>query len=475
MSERTESVPATQSQTPNTESAVPTTAAPAATPAAESAVPSPEVTAATPAVQESAEQAAEAAAEREAELREQAVETLTACRKAFAKGEAAYRAGLLEAGRLADQFVHQKLALGDKRAAATDLLTLELSKYASSTVDPNALIACYWSYHLLAESQDLAGKGKKQGPADVVPLGVWKEHWARLAERQAKDTPQEHWTLLPGLETECKAAFAKAIQDGLSRDAVRDLVRGLVVEYARRQADAKAAEGKLAAERATAEKARLEEQAAKVRAAREEHEKAQQAAKAEANEQTTQAVAESAARLQAEQKAVVEAQARVEQAEREKALADKRAKAEAERLERESRKAEAKATKGQTADKPASKAADGTSDPKANPADQRGTVVGGNLLRTAAAGTVKDIAEMACELVTGGDAPDDVFAELLRALKASGEMSKATVRAIDAALVVLTRKESPKPPAGPSPVEVANRIAGTPAPAEQRNGQPAAA
>ena len=93
----------------------------------------------------------------------------------------------------------------------------------------------------------------------------------------------------------------------------------------------------------------------------------------------------------------------------------------------------------------------------------KGTTVTGNLLRAAAHGTAKDVAGMAAELVTGSDKPDDVFMELLRQLKASKDMGKASKRAIDAALVVLTRKDKPQAPeqkpATPSPEQVAAALA----------------
>jgi hypothetical protein len=67
------------------------------------------------------------------------------------------------------------------------------------------------------------------------------------------------------------------------------------------------------------------------------------------------------------------------------------------------------------------------------------------LLAVAKRGTAKDVAGMAAELVTGTDAPDDVLTELLGQLKASGQMSAKAVRAIDAALVVLTRSDRTNP------------------------------
>ncbi len=97
----------------------------------------------------------------------------------------------------------------------------------------------------------------------------------------------------------------------------------------------------------------------------------------------------------------------------------------------------------------------------------------GNLLQAAKQGTAKDVAAMAAELVTGCEEPDDVTAELLRLLVASGELSKGTVRALQAALVLLARKEEPAKPATPavSPVAVAAALTTKPS----TNGTPAAA
>ncbi len=82
-----------------------------------------------------------------------------------------------------------------------------------------------------------------------------------------------------------------------------------------------------------------------------------------------------------------------------------------------------------------------------------------NLLQTAKAGTAKDVAGMAAELVTGSDAPDDVLAELLGMLAGSKELSAKGKRACQSALLVLTRKESPSP----AQVAAALHPAGAPA------------
>ena len=118
MSDRTTSVPVPQEQTP--ESAV----------VAE--------------VQANAEQAAQ---EEERLLRE-ADSTCKAAVRAFRKGEQEYRKGLLEAGRLADLYVHQRIALKHPRENAIKTLEGEFSRYASSSVDVDRLIRCYHAIDL---------------------------------------------------------------------------------------------------------------------------------------------------------------------------------------------------------------------------------------------------------------------------------------------------------------------------------------
>src|SRR5581483_3694859 len=66
----------------------------------------------------------------------------------------------------------------------------------------------------------------------------------------------------------------------------------------------------------------------------------------------------------------------------------------------------------------------------------------GNLLSPAdigKAGTVKDVAEMAVELITSNDNPDGVLEALLKLLKDHNTISKTSKRAIDAALTTLAR------------------------------------
>ena len=184
MTERTSSVPVPQAEVP---------APDAEKPAGLSADPIPEA----------AVQAAEqAAAEAEEKSRTEAASTLKALVKAYRAGERSYRAGLLEAGRLADQYLHQRMDLGDKRAAAVQAVEGQLAAHASSTVDVNRLVGTFHAYRLLCEEPGLSKVD--------VPYGHYRDCWALLVERQHKDSPQEQWALLPGLEQEARDLFAKS-------------------------------------------------------------------------------------------------------------------------------------------------------------------------------------------------------------------------------------------------------------------------
>src|SRR5262245_61399143 len=127
-------------------------------------------------VQEHAAAAADLVAEQEAKAGDEAASTLKATVKAYRQGEKAYRAGLLAAGRLGDQYLHQRVAVGDKRSVAVQALEGELAKYASSSVDANRLIACYHAYRLLAE---------EPGIKEDVAYGHYRDAWQQLVQRLA--------------------------------------------------------------------------------------------------------------------------------------------------------------------------------------------------------------------------------------------------------------------------------------------------
>jgi hypothetical protein len=438
---------------------------------AETAPPSAEVAAPAPAVQESAEQAAGQAAEREQEARDQADATRAAAVKAYRRGESAYAAGLLESGRLCGVYVGQRLALGDKREVAVKALEGDLSRFSSTEVDVNRLVRTYHAYRLLAEEPGLTAKPAKgkPAPADGVAYGVYRDHWCRLVERAA-GTREESYTLLPGVEKACLAMFRRAVRDELSPKAAGELCGRLVRAHAARLARAEKARLAQAEARAKAERQAEQRAVADLRQAQQAAEKAKAEAKAKQDQATAEAAARAAADLEAKQRAVVEQQAKAEQAERERQRAEKAAK---EQAERDRKAAEKAAAKAEAANKPATVTPPAGEAPKApNPADQRGEVKG-NLLRMAEAGTVKDVAGMVVELITGTGKAEAVLEEVLRQLKAGGHVHKRAVGAIDAALLVLSRKEAPKPPAGPSPADVASRLP-LPAGPEVLNGQPMA-
>jgi hypothetical protein len=353
--------------------------------------------------------------------------------RAYRQGEKAYRAGLLEAGRLADLYLAQRVALGDKRAAAVQAVEGQLAAYASSAVDVNRLVGCYHAHRLLAEEAGLK--------ADV-PYGHYRDCWCLLAERQHKDTPQEGWRLLPGLEAEALALYAKAAADGLSKAAVQEAVQALVRTHAARQAQ-EAAEAQTRAEAEAEARAEAERQArAEAGRARAEAEAKAKAAEG-AGEGAKAAAEEEARRAQEEARRREEAALQAE-GERERAEAEARkARAEAER--REASKARADAKAGRRAGRGAGR--EGAKGSAETPCRAE------NLLAQSKHATVRDAAEFAAGVVNGHPQPDDVLEALLGLLGRSAQLSAKGKRACKAALVALARRE------GPSPAEVAAALA----------------
>jgi len=154
---------------------------------------------------------------------------------------------------------------------------------------------------------------------------------------------------------------------------------------------------------------------------------------------------ENLAELQAKQRAMVEQQARQEQAERDR-KAEKAKALEDQRLARESEKAQRKAREKAEREQ---KAQLGNGTLAAAPAPQN-VARTGNLLRHASQpmadldsisrnGAVKDVAGMVVKL-TGADHPDDLLAEVLRQLKATGQLSCRAKRAWTTALSILEGK-----------------------------------
>lgn len=383
-------------------------------------------------ISEQTRAAAEAAEAAEAAAREEAHATLKAAVRAFAKGERAYRTGLLESGRLCDLYVHQRLALGDGRAAAVQALEGQLAAYSSGTVDVNRLISCHHAWRLLAEAQGL------DKAAESVPYGHYRDAYTRLLVREGKDTPQENWILLPGMESECQAIFAAACQAGLSKAAVEEKCQGLL----RRYADAQAAEAKARQHAAEAEaqakreaelraRQQAEQAEAKAKAATDAVE---QAGSEEQKADLTRAAEQAREELLAAQRARSVALEEAAEAARRKARADAEAKAAEQAKARAEAKAQAKAarTAGKGASHPQPPQTDKTAEARQ----------GSNLLAAAKAGTAKDVAEMASELITGCQEPDSTLEALLRSLDGHKELSKQSHRAIKAALVILARPQA---------------------------------
>jgi hypothetical protein len=403
------------------------------------------------AVPQQAEQAAAEAARTEEQARDAAEKTRQAAVKAYRQGERAYSAGLLEAGRLAGLYVGQRLALGDKREACVQALEGELAKYSSTAVDVNRLVRTWEAYRLLALEQELAGEGRKKGPADAVPYGQYRDHWARLVER-APGNRAESYVLLPGLEKACRSMFRRAVRDELSTTAAGECVARLVRAHVARQARVEKARLAKATAEATARQEQAARAAAELRAAEAAKREAEAKAKQANDAAATQAAEQAGAELRAKQEAAVKAQAAAEQAAREKARAEKAAAEEAKRLERAAEKAARKQQAQQAKDQPATVA------PPQGEQAKQGTVHG-NLLTLAKAGTAKDVAGMVLELVQGCDTPDDVLELVLKGLKAGKALSAKGKRACDAALLVLNRQDKPAPAAPPSPVEAAAALA----------------
>lgn len=397
--------------------------------------------------------AAEQAAADEERQRAEASACLKALVSAFRKGERAYRAVLLEAGRLADEYIRRRLALGDKRAAAVQTVEGKLAEYSSGTVDVNELVACWQAHRLLADEPGVK--------ADAVPYGHLRDGWRNLVQRQQKDTPAECWVLLPGFEQESCYLFVRAVKDGLSKQAVQESVRDVQRRYimaesaaakaaaAKAEADAKAKATEEALAREARQKAEAEARKAEVAA--------QQAAHAKSAEEAKGLVAAAEAAKQAladKQRQESAAAAAAEQAAREKARAESAAK---EAAKRETKAATVKGSKPKpaTEGKPATATA------------PEPVVVTGNLLDAGKTGTPKDVASMLAGIIQRHDEPDTVLEALLAELRGSAELGKSSLRAVEAALAALA-----PPSRGPNPVEVVNAMSKS---QPSRNGTPAAA
>jgi hypothetical protein len=343
---------------------------------------------------------------------------LVALVKAYAKGESAYRDGLLDSGRIVAQYIARRIGLGATRKAAVQTVEGQLAAVATDTVDANRLARCWAAWHLLAEQPGLAKQAAK------VPYGHYRDAWCKLVDRAKPDTAEEHYTLLPGLEAECLAAFGQAVANTLDKQACHDRAQALVREHAGRvakahadakakaDADAKAAQEQAAAQhdasRAADEQARkADEQARQAEVAAQAEDDAQAKAEAQATAEAARVEAmrlraeaehqrfaeEQAARelsrTKAEQKRAADLQAQAEAA---KAKLDAKAKQQADKA------AGKPAAKPDQTPKPASPVA--TGEPRIDP-------------KAWADKPAKDVAGFLAELVTRHGHPDQVLAELV--------------------------------------------------------------
>lgn len=254
-----------------------------------------------------------------------ATKTLDLCVAAFRQGETAMCAGRLEAGRLAELYVKQRMACGHKREAAVQKLEGELATWSSDVVDGARLIRAYHTYRLLALET-----AKEAGEVSVMPYGHYRNELCQLVERKDKDTPAESWILLPGFEDRARKLFTDCVVNGWNRATCHDHIEPILRDYAAAQAeqtarDATAAQEKAAAEKVKADAAKQQQKAAELveKAAKE----ALAAAAEEKKDELTAALeAANKAKLLAQRNAVELAAAK-QQADREAAAAEQRRKA----------------------------------------------------------------------------------------------------------------------------------------------------
>jgi SWI/SNF-related matrix-associated actin-dependent regulator 1 of chromatin subfamily A len=427
---------------------------------AEKAAPA-EAPAAGAAVAAGAAEAAAAAEEAEERARTEAKATLKAAVKAFRQGERALKAGFLEAGRLADVYVHQRLALGDKRDAAVRQVELALSEHSSDRVEPNRLIACYHAYRLLAE------EFPDRKVVDGMPYGHYRDAWVQLCVRRDEGKPGEHWALLEGSEAECRTAFAAAVKDGLSKAACVDKAKAVVAEHVRRRAEATEAAAAETRRQAVAAAAAQTLARQTVEEAARKAEQAQKAAQQAQREEDKAALTAAANAALEEQRAAQRAQAvAIEEAvvaQRQQAQADATAKAAKDAADKAAEKARKAAEKANTPPKAAKDVPPAVAAPAGEtpPLPQKPQPQAATVRKQIAAAAAKDAAEVLAEAIAGHETPDDVLYALMEALhgKYAKALSKPAGRVVEAAMVQIRREQK----RGPSPVEVAQQ-ATSPAP-----------
>src|SRR5258705_202578 len=87
--------------------------------------------------------------------------------------------------------------------------------YPAAAVDAayvGRLIRAWQAHRLLAVEAGVPDKASKG-----MPYGHYRDAWVQLCERQQADTAEECWVLLPGLEAECTALYAKGLEAGWNK------------------------------------------------------------------------------------------------------------------------------------------------------------------------------------------------------------------------------------------------------------------
>lgn len=374
----------------------------------------------------------------------EADKTLKLIVRFFRSGESSYRAGMLASGRCCLEYLRQRLALGATRAVVIQTIEGQLSQYATTTVNVNSMIRATESLRLLTEaSPELADA------ADSLRYDIIRDHFSRLVSRINPDTPEEAYVLLPGMESDCVNCFRESIANKLDYSAVKNKASDLVREHTKREND----RTKQLAEQQRQQAVEAAKQAENTRKEREEADKVAKQAEAAAQAAKDKANEEEAAKLAKAAEAAKQALLAKQQEEiARNAEAANRARLASE-AEKERKAAELAAQRQAEKDRKAQdKLLNQDKRPQAPEAKQ-----GQNLLASAKAGTSKDVAAMAVDLLTNCQEPDTVFELLLKSLDGHKQLSKPSHRAIKAALVCLaspsahnaTQQTATAPPSKP--------------------------
>ena len=315
----------------------------------------------------------------------------------------------------------EEMRLWDERSLAESVETgrKRMRERVNLLLRVNAVVELIGDGRGLAKGDGTGkGRGKRQDDKPL-PWGILRE-LAPLV-----DESPDGWRIVGGLVEQSKALLAETSTAGLKRPDVVAAVAKLLAEHAAAQATAARAVREQAdadeaarIEAARAVRAEVERKAAEVHALAQQAESAPEDSKPAVVEQFNAAKSELLVQQQQLGKAI-DSQLAAQTAKLQAVAAEEQTVAKAESA---TAKAEAKSGK-----------------PKSAPLDPNPD---GNLLTPAdigKAGTVKDVAEMAAELITSNDNPDAVLEALLQQLKSHNTISKASKRAIDAALTTLAR------------------------------------